>query len=45
MEEKKKGYALEHRPNDIHAYRFHDMNNETVDIWIKHRKEYLGVAQ
>jgi hypothetical protein len=40
MEEKKKGYTLDHLSNDIHVYHFHDMTNETVDAWIHHRKDY-----
>lgn len=40
MGEKKSGYILENLPDDIHAYRFYDMNNDTVDTWIAHRKEY-----
>ncbi len=40
MSDHKSGYTLELLPHDIHAYRFHDMANETWDAWVAHRMEY-----
>jgi hypothetical protein len=40
MTQARTGYTLELLPNEIHAYRFHDMANETWDAWVAHRMQY-----